>query len=300
MNKSVLVVGGGFIGANLANHLNKMGWNVTCFDIKRPCILASEIACLERDFFQLGSFEDAVPNFDVVIHALGVLNPGNSSDKFEFGYSRELIRSIELFNCATKNDVRVVYISSGGTVYAPSDRPIKESHALYPANHYGAMKIGAEASLLAFASDRSVPCVSVRLANPFGPGQDFRRGVGFISAVVQRSLDGLPICLYGNGGIIRDYIYIDDAVSMIAELAVGICRHTVYNVGTGVGIDQLGVIRAVNDLGLITDLQFLPPRDVDLPYVVLDSERAILETGVKPRSICEGLYCYLNWAQVQI
>ena len=77
--------------------------------------------------------------------------------------------------------------------------------------------------------------VVLRLSNPYGPRQDPHRGQGVLAAWMHRALTGAPVEIWGDGSVVRDYIYIEDAVRAI-ELAV--TRATVgkvFNVGSGVG-----------------------------------------------------------------
>ena len=49
-----------------------------------------------------------------------------------------------------------------------------------------------------------------RISNPYGPGQDYHKGVGFIDAAIKRTLKHETIEIWGDGNIVRDYIFIDD------------------------------------------------------------------------------------------
>ena len=61
----------------------------------------------------------------------------------------------------------------------------------------------------------------VRLSNPFGPGQDIRGSIGAASIFAARALAGERIEIWGDGSAIRDYVYVDDAISgLLATVSV--------------------------------------------------------------------------------
>lgn len=298
MTRRALVVGGsGFIGSNLCNALLESGWDVSSLDLRAPVGRLPGVRYVEADFFGEGPLERECAGADAVFHALGVLNPGNSAERYRFGYSAELVRTTELFDAATASGARVVYVSSGGTVYAPAQTPRREDSPLRPANHYGAMKLAAEAALQAFSSQRGVPCVVARLSNPYGPGQDHRRGVGFIAAAVARTLAGEPVRVYGDGSVVRDYIHISDACAALCALGSYEGPHRVFNVGSGAGESQRDVIRLLGELGLRPEVERLPARPVDAPCSVLDCSLMRGKTGVEPRGLRDGLGSYIEWAR---
>ena len=124
--KKVLIIGGnGFIGANLARYLSKE-YKVYSFDIQNPKEKNPNVEYIEGDFFDDEILERAVTDKDIIIHSLSTVNPGNSNKRFMQGYSRDFVQSAHLFDLCAQHNIKVIFLSSGGTVYGIQEQqPIK-------------------------------------------------------------------------------------------------------------------------------------------------------------------------------
>ena len=125
----------------------------------------------------------------------------------------------------------------------------------------------------------------MRIANPFGPFQAGYRKQGVIAAFVQQALNGEVLEIWGDGEVVRDFVYIDDVVGAIADAAVYEGPHRVFNVGQGTGrsINQiLTDIETVLDRGAI-EKRYRPSRLADVPVNVLDIRLIRREIGWQPR-----------------
>src|ERR1700719_1776881 len=113
---------------------------------------------------------------------------------------------------------RFVFASSGGTVYGRLVKaPAPEEHPLRPLSAYGVSKLSVEAYLDLFTSFGAIRPVSLRIGNLFGPGQETQRLFGAVSHFSKQALAGAPIRMFGDGAIVRDYVYINDAVKAVVR-----------------------------------------------------------------------------------
>ena len=143
MSKSVLIIGGnGFIGSNLSRHLADRGWKVTSFDIVMPPVTDPRVEYIMGDFFDDNVLANAIKGKEIIYHALSTVNPGNSNEKYMMGYGRDFIQTIKLFDMLKEQNAKLIFLSSGGTVYGvQEEQPIKESASTRPINHYGNVKL---------------------------------------------------------------------------------------------------------------------------------------------------------------
>lgn len=184
---------------------------------------------------------------------------------------------------------RVIFASSGGTVYGRlKETPAREDHPLHPLSAYGVSKLAVESYLEFFASAGKIRPVSLRIGNVFGPGQSATRAFGAVTQFTKSALAGAPIRLFGDGSVIRDYVYIDDAVDALSRAAGADDAPQALNIGTGEGRSLNEVIAVVQKhFRELLKVEHLPARPFDVPVSVLDSTRALREIGWAPKTSFE-------------
>lgn len=296
MNRVLIIGGSGFIGSALAAHLAASGIPVRSLDPSAPACPVPGVEYIRGSFFEDSDVLPALEGCDAVVHAVSTVNPGTCAERFMRAWSMDVPRSAWLFAECAKRDIRVLFLSSGGAVYGSGvPVPTPESTPLRPDNHYGAAKVAIEAAASAAIAQQDANVIIARLANPYGPGQDSRRGVGFVDAAVRRTLAGKPVEIWGDGSIVRDYVWIGDVCEALESLLSYEGPHRVFNVGTGVGTTQLDVILAVRACGFAPKLHFLPARSVDVNVSVLDCGLLSDEINIKPKiSLQNGIHLLIE------
>lgn len=169
---------------------------------------------------------------------------------------------------------RIIYLSSGGTVYGiPEIVPITESHLPKPICSYGVVKLAIENYLFMFQSLYKIEPLIFRVSNPYGERQGHNGIQGIIGTVLQKSLIDEPVVIWGDGAVIRDFIYVSDLAKLcIRALETNECG--TFNVGRGeeTSIKQvLDCVEKASDRRLC--IQYKPARGFDIPQVVLDISR---------------------------
>lgn len=269
----ILILGGnGFLGSNLAQFLKNKGYSVTCFDIVYPQKRVPGIQYVKGNFFDETDLIPYLQDAEVVFHAISTINPGNSNVKYMFAYSNDFLQSVKLAQFSKEYAFKLIYFSSGGTVYGNQDvQPIKETATSIPINHYGNIKLCIENTYRTFNRQIGTNIIIARIANPYGPGQDYTKGVGFVDAAIKKAISHDVLQVYGDGSVIRDYIYIEDVCGMLEKLIGYSGQNEVFNLGTGVGVSQKEVIKIVKDIVGILDVNYVASRAIDVPCVILDN-----------------------------
>ncbi len=292
----ILILGGnGFIGSNIGRIISE-NEEVYSFDLKIPDNKIEGVHYLEGDYFDLNVLKKVVNGMDVVIHAISLLNPSNSAEKYEIGYVKELPQLLNLCQILAEKKIKLIFLSSGGTVYGESDKqPISEKMSTNPINHYGSVKVCMENVIRTFVKQNGLMAYVARVSNPYGCGQDYRRGVGFIDAVVRNALNQDVIQVWGDGGNIRDYIYIDDVCNMIYSL----CKYNgdieVFNVSTGVGVSQNEIIAYVSQLLGKVQVEYISRRSVDARTTILNNTEIMKVYDKKITTIQDGIAQYIKY-----
>ena len=177
--------------------------------------------------------------------------------------------------CVRTGVSKVVFISSGGTVYGKDvDCPIKENAETNPISSYGLQKITIEKLLYLYSYMHGLDYRVVRLANPYGPYQRPNGVQGAVTTFTYKALAGEEIVVFGDGSIVRDYIFIEDAVRGILDISEGLGTHRIYNLGSGYGTSIRQVLETVAEAtGCRLNITYREGRSVDVPVNYLDISR---------------------------
>ena len=285
----ILLIGGcGFLGRSLADSLNARGYPLKIFD--RPEAIGRRSREAPGPLYYSGDFEfiehenALFDDVSAVVHLVHSTTPSSSMLNIAFDAESNIISSIRLLETVRRHGIRrFLFISSGGTVYGtPSRLPVLEDDPTTPLCAYGVSKLAIEKYVKLYSCSYGMEGVVVRLANPYGAHQLVGTTVGAVTNFLIRTARRQPIQVWGDGSIVRDYIYIDDVTDAIERLLVRPWGggHWLYNLGSGKGYslnEILGVIRAVCRLKPM--VQYLPPRLIDVPAIVLDASRLQRELG---------------------
>jgi UDP-glucose 4-epimerase len=115
----------------------------------------------------------------------------------------------------------------------------------------------------------------LRIANPYGPRQNPTGKLGAVTIFLNRILKNMPIQIWGNGEIVRDYIYILDVVEALYNVQNPNLTEKLFNIGSGQGISLNQLLITIRQV--IEDdfeVEYIEGRKVDIPINVLDITKA--------------------------
>jgi UDP-glucose 4-epimerase len=296
--KCVVFGGGGFIGAAVVDRLLRDGHSVRVFE--RPFIrrfrefsAAEPVEWMTGDFLNAHDVGDAVAGMNVVLHLVSSTLPKTSNDDPVNDVQSNLVATLRMLEVMVTRDVRkVVFISSGGTVYgSPIYLPIDEMHPTNPEVSYGITKLAIEKYLLLFEKIHGIKAIILRVANPFGERQRPENAQGAVGVFLHRALLHQPIEIWGDGSVTRDYIYIEDVADAFAKAVEYSGSKSVFNIGSGVGTQLNGLIQIIEEiLGSSVTRRYLPARPFDVPVSILCNALAKEELQWAPRgSLRDGI-----------
>lgn len=197
---------------------------------------------------------------------------------------------------------KVVFASSGGTIYGDTDQlPIKESQPQRPLSPYGVAKKAVGDYLFAYRDLHGLEYTALALANVYGPRQDLRGEAGVVAIFAGRLLAGEPCVIFGDGEQTRDFVFVDDVVdafSRAGERGSGL----ICNIGTGTETSVNELYKAMARNAGITDPPiYAPARTGELKRSSLDPGRAAIHLGWKPwTTIDKGTAAVLEWSRGNI
>ncbi len=296
----ILLGGAGFIGSNLAVALSKDKKNkVTVVDVNKEYFNAySEsvfdgITFIESALDYDTNFETLIKGQDIVYHLISSTVPATSNRMIPKELQANVILSSNLFEaCVNQKVKKVVFISSGGTVYGKeAECPLDEDTPTYPITSYGVQKITIEKLLYLYNYMYGLDYRIIRLANPYGPYQRPNGILGAVTTFTYKALKNEVINVYGDGSVVRDFIYIDDAVRGIIKIVDGTDRYHTFNLGCGYGTSISSLLDSVSKaLSIELKVDYQESRKVDVPANYLDIKRYEAAYGsLNPISLEDGI-----------
>lgn len=299
MSKAILVLGAsGFIGRHLAQNFAADGHEVIAATRSPASFQHPRIRNLVSAFIQREEFLPLLHECDVVFHAASSSTPGSSAAQPQLdGNLRTTLALIEALQ--ENSNPRVVFISSGGTLYGEASAPVNENAILHPRSYHAAGKIAAEYFLQAWAAQYSGDVTLLRPSNVYGPGQLPKPGFGIIPTAFEKALNGTPLHVLGDGNAIRDYLHIDDFFGLCQSITTSERRpgYRIFNAGSGIGLSVnalLDVIDCVSGHPLLRHYE--PKRVFDIQCILLDNSAARRTYSWTPHvSIEDGLATTWAW-----
>ncbi len=302
-NRIVVLGGNGFIGSNLVESLARLGHAVVVYD-RSEALFAPRLPDVEYVFGELGNagmIADVLREGDIVYHLVSTTLPATSNEDPGFDVVSNVAATVNVLEeCVKARIDRVVFSSSGGTIYGvPETLPISEDHPTNPVCSYGISKLAIEKYLALFRHLHGLEYVVLRPSNPFGRYQNPRALQGAISVFMHRLLRQEKINIWGDGSVVRDYIYIDDLVEALVLAATGRrAVDQVFNIGSGQGLSLNALVKHLEEAtGITAQVDYSLGRSLDSPKVVLDIRKAADLLNWKPatemQNALKGTYEWL-------
>lgn len=195
---------------------------------------------------------------EVVFIASGMARP-DSGD-----YRTEKNSTIELLpQTLDKNIRRLIYISSGA-VYGECELAKKELDNPKPSTRYGLAKLLTEQS---FGEKYSEISCSIRVSNVV----DAENPYGLFHRIVDLFHYSRPLTLVGSPFDCRDYISIEDFLSICEYLTLPGTLPPIINVGSGESLTLRDIAEFVENSGVDKSLvSWTPARSTDVSMTRLD------------------------------
>ncbi|MBB6479247.1 SDR family NAD(P)-dependent oxidoreductase [Spirochaeta isovalerica] len=290
----VLVLGGaGFIGRSLCQLLLDNGAAVRCLDRGKPQgdqyleDLKNEMEWVSADFSDEQKIREAVEGMDYIFHLISTTIPASSNQDLLFDLTSNVVPTLKLLDIAKDAKIKkLIFISSGGTIYGiPHSVPIPENHQTNPLCGYGIHKLAIEKYLSLYYYNFNLNYSILRLSNPYGYAQISDRPQGVIGKFIYQALRNKPLEIWGDGSVVRDYIYIDDILDAFLRAMLYEGKEKVFNVASGIGHSLTDIISYIEGAaGYPLNVSFSSSRHVDVPLNVLDISRIKTELGWCPET----------------
>jgi UDP-glucose 4-epimerase len=297
---SIVLGGGGFLGVNLCRRLAAAGGRVRAFG--RRCLYPQALAGVDwypGDFSDAAALAAAIESYEVVFHLVHATTPHSANLDMAADLQQNVVSSIALLDISRNLGVkRIVFVSSGGVLYGQAEQiPTPEDAPTEPITAYGISKLAIEKYLALYRHLHGLDFRVLRVSNPFGPFQVTTKNQGIVAALIAHALADEPAEIWGDGSVVRDYIFVDDVVDALAAAAADRGDARVFNIGSGHGRSLREVIAALEaKLGRRIEINWKPGRAIDVPTSILSIDRAKTVLGWTPKTPFDrGLEQTIAW-----
>ncbi len=299
MSKIVLITGGyGFLGRNCAKYFKEQGFTV--FGLGHGAWGSNEYMKLGFDWWldsdvSLPSLHRLPEMPNIIIHSGGSGSVGFSVQEpfLDFKKTVESTAAVLEYMRIYAPKAKLVYPSSPAVHGLHDNTPIKTSDPLCPVSPYGLHKKMAEELCLQYAREYKINVSVVRFFSIYGNGLKKQLLWDACNKIV--SAEGSAE-FWGTGDETRDFIHIDDAVSLIYAVASS-DRPMIVNGGSGMGRTVSDILHMLRDY-LRPDVKIVFNGHIkigDPKYYTADISNIDLPNWNITISLADGLKGYAYW-----
>ncbi len=308
-SKSVLVTGGaGFIGSNLVDRLVELGAHVRAtLHLREPYCRNEKVEYVRCDLLQPEDCARACADMEYVFLCAANTSGAAVMETTPLVHlTPNLIMNARMLEAAYAAGVRKTLFMSTNTVYPVSDQPVRETDVT---NEFfekyfivAWMKRFSEIMCEMYATKIKKPMqtVVVRPANVYGPMDDFDWETSHVlPALIRRVVERHdPITVWGDGGDIKDFIYVGDLVEGLLSAMDRVRGFDAVNLAGGQGY----CLRDVLDLIIRLDgyenarVEYDASKPTMIPKRLIDPSKARRLLGfVAGTSLEQGLRQTIDW-----
>lgn len=276
MAKIIVTGGSGFLGRHLCRALTKAGHAVRNIDLHPNSEVETTIADVCDQDAMVALLKDA----DAVFHLASLIEAGESVQKPQKYVDWNISGTVNVLEAMRQNNIKHFLFSSSAAIYGdPLHSPIKEDDRTLPVNPYGMTKLAMEGLLSSYVKSFGFTGTALRYFNLYGPEEHHQPETHAIPRFIAQMQAHQPVTVYGDGGHVRDFIYIADVVKAhLIALQYSFDHYGAYhywNISTGEGETVLGVLKKLASIiGVTPNISFLPERPGDPRVLLADPTKA--------------------------
>lgn len=292
--KLLLLGGSGFIGSQLAHKLIDAKHDVTIVGSRSSFVLAGA-KYKQLDFVSCTNFDNLIKDSDIIVHMVSTIIPSDNLKTTNQEISDNVFPTTLLLESASKFKKKLIFISSGGTIYGENSKKNTESSPTNPICNYGISKLLIEKYLFLYNHFYGLNYSIIRLSNPYSETIYHGKKQGVVPIIIEKIINNEPIEIWGKHQI-RDFIHIDDVIEGIIDIINYDGKERIFNLGSGTGHTVEDIISIASaKLHKTPSIKYGPSRKCDVKHNVLDISLITRETKWQPTlSLEDGIDKVIN------
>jgi len=281
--KKCLVTGGlGFIGSSLCIKLVELGADVLAVDNMLPRQggnffniepIRDKVKINISDIRNQISMNHLVKGQEYVFHLAGQVNHVESVKNPLQDLSINVEGTLVIMEALRHNNrnARLIFTGTRGEYGTSLNLPVRETHSVNPIGIYAITNFAAERIVLSYHNLHGIKGVCLRISNTYGPRHQMQHDqYGVFNWFIRKAIDAEAIPIFGDGKILRDYVYVDDLVECLLMTAANEKAYgNIFNVGSGKAISFIELANKIVELAGSGSIEFTE----------FTSERKALEPG---------------------
>lgn len=319
-NSRIFMTGGaGFIGSHFVRDLVAAGASVTVYDnfssglTENLAGIDGPVEVVQGDILDFDALRAAMDGHDAVSHQAAQLEITRSIGTPIFDLTTNTIGTLNVLRAVNELGIpKMVEASSAGVYGQAVSDPQTEDDPTDPNWEYGVSKLACEKySAIACERDPQLSVASLRYAIVYGEREWFGR---VLTLFLERALRGLAPVVFGEGGQVRDFVYVGDIAALHRGcFETDFAGHLVLNGSTSVGtsvVELADLVCEVTGAGSEPIHENLPEGErsalvngrmrlpSELQHMRMSYERAERTLGWKPTvELRDGLEREWKWLQ---
>jgi UDP-glucuronate 4-epimerase len=302
----------GFIGFHLAKRLLENGKTIIgidnlndYYDVKLKLARLKELEKYSKFQFDRIDIADKPTlnnifqnnDFDMVFNLAGQAGVRYSTINPEAFILSNIVGFVNLLECCRFHNVRLIYASSS-SVYGDNQKmPFSENDKIEtPKNLYAKTKIENEVLANIYSKHFDLQIIGLRFFSVYGTwGRPDMAYMIFADKISK----GLPIDVFGNGKMKRDFTHVSDVVTAIEKISntANINKSDIFNIGNSTPISILEIVKLLEKhLQKKAIINFQPLRPEEIIETFADCSKLENTINFKPKTYLEsGIDEFVKW-----
>lgn len=253
-------------------------------------------------------------NFEKVCHLAAQAGVRYSLTNPHAYLNSNILGTLNILESCRKFGISHLVYASSSSIYGLNTRmPFQtDQNTDHPVSLYAASKKSNELMAHVYSHLYKLPTTGLRFFTVYGPwGRPDMAIFLFTKAIIE----GMPLDVYNEGKMKRDFTYIDDVVDGVVKVierpatqdlnwnsdspdpSSSIAPYKIYNIGNSSPVQLLEFIQAIEDaIGKKAVLNFLPMQKGDVVSTWADTTDLEVVFGYKPNTpVKEGIAKFVEW-----